>query len=126
MMTMYTSGVKAYRKVDLVSAPKTEVLDRLFARLDLDLRDGQRAIANGNVVARAQALDHASRILTELCAALDSGAAPELCANLDALYRYCQTCITRAALERKAAHLEQPLSIVATLRAAFAEAALAR
>lgn len=125
-MTMYTSGVKAYRKVDLVSAPKTEVLDRLFGRLESDLRAGQSAIAQGDVLARAQALDHASRILTELCAALDASAAPELCANLEALYRYCQTCITRAALERAAAHLEQPLSIVATLRAAFAEAATAR
>jgi flagellar protein FliS len=125
-MTMYRNGVKAYRKVDLESAPKTEILDRLFGRLESDLRDGQSAIAAGNVVARAAALDHASRILTELCAALDPRAAPEMCANLDALYRYCQTSITRAALERKAAHLEPPLKIIATLRASFAEAAAAR
>jgi flagellar secretion chaperone FliS len=123
--TMYSSAVKAYRRVDLASAPKTEILDRLFARLENDLRDGQSAIDRNDVRGRAEALDHATRILTELIAALDRPAAPELCANLEALYRYCQLGITRASVERSAAHLDPPLAVVATLRAAFAEAASA-
>lgn len=119
---MYSSAVKAYRRVDLESAPKTEILDRLFGRLDSDLRAGQSAITRGDVPARAEALDHATRVLTELIAALDHAAAPELCDNLEALYRYCLLGITRASVERKAAHLDPPLAVVATLRAAFAEA----
>jgi flagellar secretion chaperone FliS len=123
---MYSSATKAYRQVALESAPKTEILDRLFGRLEADLRAGQDAINRGDVTARAMALDHADRILTELIAALDKGAAPELCGNLDALYRYCQLCITRASLQKVAAQLDQPIAIVATLRAAFAEATAAR
>ncbi|HKE15153.1 MAG TPA: flagellar export chaperone FliS [Kofleriaceae bacterium] len=120
---MSNAAIKAYRRVDLESAPKSDVLDRLFARLDSDLRGGQSAIASGDVPARAAALDHAARILTELIAALDVARAPELCANLQALYHYCLGQISRASFHRSAAHLEQPLAIVATLRASFAEAA---
>jgi flagellar secretion chaperone FliS len=119
------SALNTYRRVDLESAPKTAVLDRLFGRLESDLRAGQAAIASGDVRARAHALDHASRILTELVAALDAAAAPALCGNLQALYQYCQGRITRASLDRSAKHLEQPLAIVVTLRAAFAEAVAA-
>ncbi|HWM85243.1 MAG TPA: flagellar export chaperone FliS [Kofleriaceae bacterium] len=122
---MYSNAMKAYRRADLESAPKTEVLDRLFGRLESDLRAGQTAVAQGDVVTRAQSLDHATRILTELIAALDPRAAPELCSNLEGLYRYCLTCISRATLERSVRPLEQALGIVATLRASFAEAALA-
>ncbi len=122
---MYASALKAYRKNDLASAPKTDILDRLFDRLESDLRAGQGAITAGDVPARARALDHATRILTELIAALDTRAAPDLCGNLEALYRYCLTCITRASLERKAPLLDQPIQIVSTLRASFAEAAVA-
>lgn len=122
---MYASALKAYRKNDLQSAPKTDILDRLFDRLAADLRAGQGAITAGDVVARARALDHASRILTEFIAALDTRAAPELCGNLEALYRYCLHCITRASVERKAPLLDQPIQIVSTLRASFAEAAAA-
>ena len=123
MTVMSNAAIRAYRRVDLESAPKTEVLDRLFVRLEADLRDGQSAIASGDVRARATALDHATRILTELIAALDASRAPDLCGNLQALYQYCLGQISRASFHRSAAHLEQPLAIVATLRASFAEAA---
>jgi flagellar secretion chaperone FliS len=126
MTNMYNSATKAYRRVDLETAPKTEILDRLFGRLEADLRAGRDAINRGDVTARALALDHADRILTELIAALDRNAAPELCGNLDALYRYCQLCITRASLQKSVEQLDQPLAIVATLRAAFAEASASR
>ena len=122
---MTSSALRVYKRVDLASAPKSDILDRLFGRLESDLRDGQSAIAANDIAARARALDHASRILTEFIAALDFGAAPELCTNLDLLYRYCLNSITRASVERSAAPLGQVLQIVGTLRASFAEAAAA-
>lgn len=122
---MYTSALKAYRRNHLETAPKTEILDRLFARLESDLRAGQGAIESGDIPARAHALDHAVRILTELISALDARSAPELCANLDALYRFVLACIGRASVERSAVVLDQPIQIVATLRTSFAEAATA-
>ncbi len=120
------SAIKTYKRVDLESAPKSDILDRLFGRLESDLRDGQAAISAGDVPSRARALDHASRILTELVAALDFGTAPELCTNLELLYRYCLGAISRASLERAAEPLVPVLGIVATLRSSFAEAAAAR
>ncbi|HTE54137.1 MAG TPA: flagellar export chaperone FliS [Kofleriaceae bacterium] len=123
---MSSSALKAYRRNDLQTAPKTDILDRLFVRLEADLRAGQSAITAGDIAGRARALDHASRILTELIAALDTRAAPELCGNLEALYRYCQSSIGRASVERKAVLLDQSLKIVTTLRVSFAEAAAIR
>lgn len=123
---MYRSPLKTYRRVDLASAPKTEILDRLFGRLESDLRAGQTAIAAKDISGRAQVLDHATRILTELIAALDFRSAPELCTNLDMLYRYCLLAITRASVERSGAPLEQALGVVSTLRSSFAEAAAAK
>jgi flagellar secretion chaperone FliS len=124
-MSMYSSALKAYKRADLSSAPKTEILDRLFARLESDLHAGKDAIAAADVAARAQALDHATRILTELVAALDHRSAPELCANLEALYRFCLACLSKASFERSGAPLDKALGIVTTLRSAFAEAAVA-
>jgi flagellar secretion chaperone FliS len=123
---MYTSTLKAYKRTDLESASKPDILDRLFDRLATDLRGGQAAIANKDVAQRAQLLDHAGRILTELIAALDHGSAPDLCANLAALYHFCLSCIARASVDQSAAPLGQALGVVATLRSAFAEANLTR
>lgn len=126
MTRMYSSALKAYKRTDLESASKTDILDRLFGRLESDLRGAQGAIASGDLAGRARLLDHASRILTELIAALDHRTAPELCANLESLYRYCLNCITKASLDRSGVPLEQSLRVLATLRASFAEAAVAQ
>jgi flagellar secretion chaperone FliS len=118
----YSSHLRAYRKADLETAPKTDILDRLFGRLETDLLQAVSALAARDVPRRAAALDHAYRILTELNAALDHKAAPELCANLAGLYAFCNRCIAKAAVDRDPAPLQQVVQVVRTLRESFAEA----
>jgi flagellar biosynthetic protein FliS len=78
--------MNAYRRVDLESAPKTQIVDRLFERFDRDLAETRVALASKNIKGKAASLDHALRIVAELRAALDHAVAPEMCANLDGLY----------------------------------------
>ncbi|HLL25221.1 MAG TPA: flagellar export chaperone FliS, partial [Kofleriaceae bacterium] len=78
----------AYKRVDLESAPKHQIVERLFDRFASDLATARGAIHARDVKGKAAAIDHAILIVTELRAALDHATAPELCANLDALYAF--------------------------------------
>jgi flagellar protein FliS len=85
---MNTRAANAYKRGDLESAPKHVVLERLFDRFARDLVQAREAIVAKDIQKKANLLDHALRIVGELSAALDHTAAPELCANLAALYQY--------------------------------------
>ncbi|MBP6841731.1 MAG: flagellar export chaperone FliS [Kofleriaceae bacterium] len=118
---MSAYAARMYKKVDLESAPKTQILDRLFARFDLDLVRAGEALAARDIQAKAAALDHALQIVIELRAALDHGAAPELCANLAALYDYVVDRLTDANLRLDPAPLASAQGVMAQLREAFAQ-----
>ena len=112
---MYARAAVAYRQVDLESASKPEILTRLFDRFLDDLAKARTAIAARDIAAKAAAIDHASRIVVELRAALDPSAQPELCANLDALYQFVADQLTAANCQLVAAaellsliHISEP------------------
>src|ERR1700743_1892390 len=85
---MLASAANAYRRVDLESAPKTQIVERLFDRCLADIAAARAAIEVRDIHKKAAAIDHAPRIVTQLHAALDPTASPELCANLSALYDF--------------------------------------
>ncbi len=118
---MSARAANTYRKVDLESAPKSQVLVRLFERFARDLDDARRAIAGKDIHAKAASLDHASQIVTELIAALDHAAAPELAKNLDALYRFVVARLAEANLGLSVGPLDQATRVMKELGAAFAQ-----
>ncbi len=93
---MSNRAARLYKTVDLESAPKTQIVERLFERFARDLTDARRAIEARDIGSKARALDHATQIVVQLRSALDHRAAPELCANLDALYRFVIDQLARA------------------------------
>jgi flagellar protein FliS len=119
---MYARAALAYRDTDLESTSKPDVVTRLFARFLDDLARGKAAIEGRDIQAKAAALDHAVRIVVELRAALDHGAAPELCANLDALYQFVLDQIYAASSSLTAAPLAHAGAVMVQLRDAFVEA----
>jgi len=119
---MSVRAANAYRRVDLESAPKTQIVERLFERFAQDLELARTAIAARDVQARANALDHALRIVIELKASLDSNAAPELCANLAALYDFAIGRIGESNATTSAAPLADASRVMAELAGAFREA----
>ena len=115
-------AANAYRTVDLESAPKTQIVERLFARFARDIADARKAIAARDIVGKAALLDHATQIVVQLRAALDYRAAPELWANLDALYRFVLDQLAIANVKLDAAPLAGCDRVMNTLGDAFRRA----
>ncbi len=119
---MLARAAKMYQNVDLESAPKTQVLDRLFERFARDLDDARTAIAAKDILAKAAAIDHAARIVIELRAALDHAAAPELAAHLDALYVFVTDKLTEASFAMNVGPLAHATRVMSTLADGFRKA----
>src|SRR5579859_8168606 len=93
---MLARAANVYRRVDLESAPKTQIVERLFDRCVRDIADARAAIEVRDIHKKAAAIDHALQIVVELKASLDVTAAPELCVNLAALYDFVSARLTEA------------------------------
>ncbi len=116
---MNARAANAYRRVDLESAPKDQILDRLFDRFLADLDVARAAIAARDIKGKSEAIDHALRIVGELTAALDHAAAPELCANLVALYDFVSGRLMDANLTVRATPLDEATRVMTEIAGAF-------
>jgi flagellar secretion chaperone FliS len=116
---MLARAANAYRRVDLESAPKPQILERLFDRFLIDVARARAAIEARDIATKAAMLDHALQIVVELRASLDAGAAPELCANLAALYDFVTDQLVSASLTLTVAPLEPATRIMTELCEAF-------
>lgn len=116
---MHQRSANVYRRVDLDSAPKPRVLERLFARFAADVDAARVAMTARDIEGKAKAIDHALRIVGELVASLDHAAAPELCANLAALYDYVIDRLTTANVQLAPEPLDQAAHLMSELADAF-------
>ena len=116
---MFARAANAYRRVDLESAPKTQIVERLFDRCVRDIADARAAIAARDIHTKATALDHALQIVVELKASLDVAAAPELCANLAALYDFVADRLITANTTLALPPLDQATRVMTELGEAF-------
>jgi flagellar secretion chaperone FliS len=120
---MYSrSAATAYRRVDLESAPSYQIVDRLYERFAHDMERARTAIVAKDVHTKARELDHALCIVVQLKVALDHTAAPEMCANLEALYDFVMARIAEANLSLQLKPLDQAAKIMAELAVAFCQA----
>ena len=116
----------AYKAVDLNSAPKQDILRRLYERFLQDIEQGRVAIMTRDIVAKGKVLDHALRIVNELEASLDHASAPELCGNLERLYRYVTEQIHVASTKLDPKPLVEVTKLMSELAASFREASIRR
>lgn len=119
---MLARAANAYRKVDLESAPRTVIVERLFSRFLADVEHAREAIGARDIVKKAAMIDHAMRIVTELIASLDHTAAPELCANLHALYDFVNSQLTAASCTLTTEPLDHAVRVMRELDEAFRQA----
>lgn len=119
---MHAYAANVYRRVDLGSAPKHQVVERLYDRFAQDIEAARAALATRDIKAKASSIDHAMRIVGELTAALDHAAAPELCANLAALYDFVIHRLTEANTSLAAPPLDQAARVMTELGTAFKKA----
>jgi flagellar secretion chaperone FliS len=116
---MIARAANAYRRVDLESAPKTQIVDRLFDRCLADITAARAALEARDLQKKALAIDHALQIVIELKASLDVAAAPELCANLGALYDFVSERLATANLTLTTPPLDQATRVMTELGEAF-------
>jgi flagellar secretion chaperone FliS len=116
---MLARAANAYRRVDLESAPKTQILERLFDRFLIDVANARVAIESKDIAQKAAALDHALQIVVELRASLDANAAPELCANLAALYDFVTDQLVAASVNLSVKPLDPVTRIMTEIGEAF-------
>jgi flagellar secretion chaperone FliS len=113
------AAARAYRRVDLESAPKTQIVDRLFERFARDLDTARVALAAKDIHGKAAALSHASQIVVQLKMALNHKVAPEMCANLESLYNFVLERISESNLKLSTKPLDQAAAVMAGLASAF-------
>ncbi len=118
---MNARAASIYRRVDLESAPKHQIVERLFERFAQDAARARTALVAKDIHAKAKAIDHAMCIVIELKAALDHAAAPELCANLEALYDFVLARLSDSNAKLVVPPLDQAAKIMAELGDAFRE-----
>ena len=116
---MIARAANAYRRVDLESAPKTQIVERLFDRCLADIAAAREALVVKDIKKKAAMLDHALQIVVELKASLDVNAAPVLCANLSALYDFVTDRLIEANTTLQTKPLDQATRIMAELGEAF-------
>src|ERR1043166_1957811 len=115
---MHARAANAYRRVDLESAPKTQIVERLFDRCVADIAAARAAIEARDIPGKAAALDHAVQIVVELKAS-PAPAAPELCPTLAALYDFVTERLSEANATLARPPLDQATRIMTELGDAF-------
>ncbi len=110
------NAIRVYKKMSVTTADPLQLVVMLY---DGFLRHGRAALEAMKKKRPAETGDQIGRalpILHELQASLNHRAAPDLCANLDALYEFVNNSIMQAHLKSDADALEQALCIMAELR----------
>ena len=111
-----------YRRDGATAASPSRVLVMGYERLLRDLRDGERAIVNGNRVESHRALMHAQ----ELVDALDQSLDPDQwdgAAGLRAIYQHLNLELVTANVEQDRRRIAHCIEIVTPLLDAWTEAA---
>lgn len=112
-------AVMTYRNVSVQTASRGEILLALYdaalrqthaARAAIEARDAQR---------KGRAIDAALAILAELTGTLDAKVAPDLCANLGALYAYFMQCLQQASASMQVEKVDEVLGHLQGLREAW-------
>lgn len=112
-----------YKTTSVDTASPIRLVVQLYDGAIRFMRVGQKAIVDGRIKARGEALNRAHAIVGELASTLDTSSAPELCAELDRLYDYVLHQITRAHMECEPELLDPAIAVMADLRGAWAELA---
>jgi flagellar protein FliS len=121
---MYARAARSYQKTYLESASPARLIDEMYQRLLRDIEDGRAGIVDHDVRKRGEALSHGLAIVGALHTALDRRLAPELSAQLGALYTFITGRLTRANIRNEQKPLDEAVKIVHSLRDSFQQAAL--
>lgn len=111
-----------YKAVQVKTCSPGEILVLLFEGAVRFLREAAAAMRSGDRARAGERIGRAHAVLAELCAGLRPAEAPELCANLQAVYFFCMAYIVEANIKQEPERLDSVAQILAPLRDAFTQA----
>jgi flagellar protein FliS len=103
----------------ILSASPVELIRLLYQRAIACVADAREHLKAGRIRERAQAINRAYAILSELLTSLDADRAPDLAANLRGLYCYMQQRLIDANFEQADEPLEETGRLLSTLADAW-------
>jgi flagellar protein FliS len=115
-----SSNVAArYQEVQIRTNDPGEALVALYDGLFRFLNVARYGLRNGQRGRAGEALSKAHAIVSEFYLALDHQQAPELCANLAALYNFCLERLTTANVKNNADAVDEVIRVLGPIRDAF-------
>ena len=110
-----------YGTVQASTGSPGQILIMLYDGLFRFLNEAKTAMLEKRRARAGELISRAHAILDTLNSTLIPSHAPELCANLEALYLYCMQRLIMANIQTKVEPLDEVLQVLAPLRAAWTE-----
>jgi flagellar protein FliS len=117
------TGVDAYRRIEAESRSPVELVVMLYDGALRFVEEARRALARGDVPARAAAIDRALAIVGELQSTLDTDRGGPIAVELDRLYAYLSARLLDVSVRKDAGALDEVQRVLTTLRDGWAEIA---
>jgi flagellar protein FliS len=121
--SVHARGAQAYYQTHVQSRTPVEVVVMLYDGAIRYLQQASRALAEGDLVTKRDALSRGMTIVSELQGMLNLEQGGEIARRLDGLYTYVHGCCLEANTQRKPEKLDEAVRLLGTLRSAWAELA---
>src|SRR2546430_2290470 len=108
-----------YQAVQIRTEDPGEALVALYDGLFRFLNVARYGLRNGQRARAGEAISRAHAIVSEFYLALDHSQAPDLCANLAALYTFCLERLTNANVKSNAEAIDEVARVLGPIRDAF-------
>ena len=113
------SAAQRYSQVRMTTSTPGELLLALYDGLFRFLNGAKICLDRKEMGRARELLSKAYAILSELYIALDHGMAPELCANLEALYGFAMDRVTQASRKGQTLPIDEVVRALTPLREAW-------
>lgn len=123
-MTTPLSGNTAaarYKAVQVNTCTPAQLVGLLYDGLVRFLGEATTAIENNDRARAGERIGRSHAILEQLALGLDPSHAPELCANLEAVYAFCMHRLLQANLEQNPAIIAEVVRVITPLREGWKE-----
>jgi len=112
--------MNTYFEQMVLSASPLELIRILYRQADMSVRKARAHLKSGRIAERAECINNAYEVMTELIAALRPEEAPEIAMRLGELYGYMQRRLLEANFKQADEPLEEVLGLLAVLASAWA------
>lgn len=113
------SAAQRYSQVRMTTSTPGELLLALYDGLFRFLNGAKICMERKELARARELLSKAYAILSELVIALDHPVAPELCANLEALYGFAMERVTQASRKGTTQQIDEVVRVLTPLREAW-------